>query len=518
MKIRILTENIKGLGLGHVVRSYNLAYEFSKIGYEVDLFIRGNADFKNFINKQEKINNIYVLSIQWEDIKNPNMLETDICIIDSYEINNFSIFLEHSRVLVIFDDDLRHLDFLTNTIKYNNNKNIFLLNINGLYDTQSIQKDISNNIFSGLEYVLLNDCFKDSNLCNLKYKYEFFVCLGGEDSKDKSMEISKQLQNFSKYIAVVVGPNYKGKLLDSNEFNKQNIAVFHNITQKEIALLMATSKYCIVSGGGIVFEALKLCKNVYTINLAFNQDKQLQVLESKNLITQIKLPLKQDMFNNIKDKKNYISDKIGVSIHDFISKIIMLSINQNINSIKQKGQKNFSIDNLYAINFCNMTNKEIQNILKYRNHPFIRNKMYSDNIIDEKTHYNFIESLKNNEYSKYFLVQENNCDIGVINLIRINIKHKQAYLGIYKNPFLDNDKHKSYGHLLMKMIKYIAFKHYNLNMLYLEVISINEIAIKFYEKEGFKLLGKLENGFRIYENGEEIFHDILIYGIKNIDK
>ncbi len=512
MRICILTESIKGFGLGHVVRCYNLAYKFAKIGYEVDLFIRGNANFKDFIDKQEIIKNIYPLSIQWEDIKNPFLLKSDICIIDSYEISDFSMFLQYAKILVIIDDDGRHLNFLTNTIENDVDKrSIFLLNMNGYYNTQTIKQNVLNNIFSGLEYATLNACFKDSKLDNIESKYDFFVCLGGEDAKDKSMTIAEQLQEQSNNTAIVVGANYKGRLLEHNTHIK-NTKIYHNITQKEIALLMAASKNCIVSGGGIVFEALKLCKNVFAMNLASNQDKQLQILENQNLLKQIKLPIQEGTFKDIKQYNN-IKDKISSNIDSMVSELAMLALNKNIEVIHDKKPKNFSLDNLHAINFCNISNKEIDDVLTYRNHKFVREQMYGNNIIDAKTHYSFIESLRNNEHSKYFLVKEDQCDIGVISLTRINIKHKQTYIGIYKNPLLD--KHKSYGHLLMKMIKYIAFEHYNLNMLYLEVMATNQIAIKFYEKEGFGLFGRLENGFRIYENGDERFCDILIYGLRN---
>ena len=148
-------------------------------------------------------------------------------------------------------------------------------------------------------------------------------------------------------------------------------------------------------------------------------------------------------------------------------------------------------------------------VLNYRNHPFVRENMYGSSIINAQTHHNFLQSLHNNETSRYFLVQDciamptiesmQTHDIGVINLSRINLRHQHAYLGIYKNPFLAKTNQR-YGQKLMQMIKHIAFKHYNLYMLYLEVIATNANAINFYEREGFSYLGVLNQAFKIKEN------------------
>lgn len=562
MKIRILTESIAGLGLGHVVRSFNLALVFIKMGYKVDFFVRGNADFMGFLKKQEcdiafsYTSNFYPLHIQWENIVNPSLLECDICIVDSYYIDNFTLLRQYANILVIFDDDGRHEEILRSYLKgcnltHENTEaihsqqkakgKIFLFNQNGFYKAKystniphqcgDINQHFLNHVFSGLEYALLNPCFQNPTLKNLAKENEFFVCLGGEDLQDKSAEIFSQLQEISESVTIVVGANYKGQLLtspflvqDSQSYlnaSKQPYRIFHNISQSHLALLMATSKHCIVSGGGIVFEALKLCKSVFVLNLASNQDQQIHILVAQKKVLELTLPLQKTSIQE-SISHTHTANNIGSCLEKCVAYLALENLNSSLQQTKKV--KNFTLREFHAIDFCNINSQEALRILSYRNHPFIRKNMYGSNEIDEKTHFTFIQSLRNESTLKYFLVQGFGLDIGVISLTRINLKHKHAYLGIYKNPFLQPKEmykntslkqYRSYGALLMAMIKHIAFKCYNLEMLYLEVVESNTKAIAFYENEGFEYLGKLKNGFRLYDECHERFCNILIYGIQN---
>ena len=564
MTIRILTEHERGLGLGHVARCYNLAHAFVSMGYNVDLFVRGNAPFMPFIEKQGKLANdnakCYVLALQWENIENPALLASDICIIDSYMIDDFTPFLESTKILVLLDDFGRYLESLKQILQKRNAKNaeIFLLNPNGFYKTQDMAQNIKEHIISGLQYALLNPYFHDASLTNKAKSCDFLVCLGGEDSNDISSVMFNQLLEFAKSITIIVGASYKGSLLNSKylckdflQDSKKPYIIYHNITQMQVANLLAQTKHCIVSGGGIVFEALKLCQSVFVVNLATNQDIQIEMLSKQNLVTQITLPLKQSYFNTKTNaRQNELCKDIGSSISNLTTKLALLALNKNI-TIAKKKHANFSLDNYTAINFCNLSQSEIMRVLNYRNHPFVRENMYGSSIINAQTHHNFLQSLHNNETSRYFLVQDciamptiesmQTHDIGVINLSRINLRHQHAYLGIYKNPFLAKTNQR-YGQKLMQMIKHIAFKHYNLYMLYLEVIATNTNAIKFYEREGFSYLGVLNQAFKIKENtthnannkdieknqeanksninkdnkySKETFCDIFIYGMQN---
>ena len=63
--------------------------------------------------------------------------------------------------------------------------------------------------------------------------------------------------------------------------------------------------------------------------------------------------------------------------------------------------------------------------------------MYSDEIISQEEHFNFIENLKKDNKNFYWIVYKDEEFIGVISLNDISFKNKNAYIGLYSNPFCD---------------------------------------------------------------------------------
>lgn len=490
MKIKILTERLLEGGLGHVFRCLNLAQLFLDKGYEVSFFVRGDTfGLGKIINKHEKI---YFLNISWEFIKDPSMLNNDICIIDSYQIKNFDNFIANSKIVMFLCDDFRKRHFL----KY---KNVYILNQNGIYKNL----DLRERVFSGIEFAIINNCFKLNSFFNSDKKiFKYFISFGAEDKDDLSFEA---FNHFSDCV-IVLGIGYTGKLnkfRNKTENKLKKCKLIFNSSQENIARLISISTYSIVSGGGILLEALHLCEFIFCKNSAENQILQIESFKDHiNIISNFK------MVENI---NNIVQNKLIGKVGKKKEKIVLDLTFECINSDLKKKSQNFSLDNLEAINFCNMNVDETEMILNWRNHENVRKYMLDNDIIKLQNHLAFIKSLEKSRIAKYFLVKEinkrNKEYIGVIALSRINIKHKNAYLGIYKNPFSNS----SFGSKLIKIIKHICFI-LELEMLYLETVATNLRGIRLYEKEGFNFLGTLKNGF--FEKSEDKFKDILIYGIK----
>lgn len=171
-------------------------------------------------------------------------------------------------------------------------------------------------------------------------------------------------------------------------------------------------------------------------------------------------------------------------------------------------RQDFTIDKLKVKNFVTLSSEEIEFVRSFRNHNEIRKWMYSDDIIPLQDHINFINSLKENDRNYYWLVKMEEKYIGVISLSRIDFKHRNAYLGIYANPFLVS---RGKGKLLIKCIKKLAFDYANLHTLKIEVMDTNEKAINFYKKVGFSDEGRLKEF--LYRNGN--WHDMVVMGIIN---
>ena len=166
------------------------------------------------------------------------------------------------------------------------------------------------------------------------------------------------------------------------------------------------------------------------------------------------------------------------------------------------------VDGSIIINFINLTPEEKEMVRNWRNHESIRKVMYSDHIISREEHAHFIEQLKEDTRNSYWVVKKKGEHIGTISLNRIDIRNKNAYMGIYTNP---GKKISGAGSILIENLKYLAFHVAGLHTLKLEVLQENEQAIIFYIKSGFIEEGRLKE----YIFKDNKWSDMVIMGIIN---
>lgn len=133
----------------------------------------------------------------------------------------------------------------------------------------------------------------------------------------------------------------------------------------------------------------------------------------------------------------------------------------------------------HLTNFTDLDDEKKLTILSWRNDPNIRIWMYDDSIIEKDSHLKFIENLKNNETKQYFLVSDQNQDIGVIYFI--DITTESAEFGIYSNPNV-----KNVGKTLMETIINYGFHTLKVKKLKAEVFENNIKAISLYNRFNFK--------------------------------
>lgn len=124
-------------------------------------------------------------------------------------------------------------------------------------------------------------------------------------------------------------------------------------------------------------------------------------------------------------------------------------------------------------------------VLEWRNHPDIRAYMYNTGVISQKTHLEFIENLKTKENKRYFLIQRENENIGVIDFT--DITPRSATMGIYANPYLTQ---KGIGSILLQAIMDYAFDILKVETLKAEVFASNTKAKTLYKKFGFRAMSQ----------------------------
>ncbi len=133
--------------------------------------------------------------------------------------------------------------------------------------------------------------------------------------------------------------------------------------------------------------------------------------------------------------------------------------------------------------FFDLSHEEKLMILDWRNDINVRKWMYSSEIVLEKNHLNFIESLKKNDAKQYFSVFKDGKIIGVVYFTKINKEKNKCEFGLYANPFL---KTVGTGSLLMETGVRYAYDFLKMTKLKLEVFEENLRAQSLYKKYGFK--------------------------------
>lgn len=168
-------------------------------------------------------------------------------------------------------------------------------------------------------------------------------------------------------------------------------------------------------------------------------------------------------------------------------------------------KNDFNKGSVKIINFINLNESIKEEILKWRNHDTIRNWMLNDSIINITEHLRFIKNLKKDMHNTYYCVYKDNFNIGVIYFSKINYNSKNAYLGLYSNPFINL---KGRGKILLESLEYIFFEVAKFHTLKLEVLENNEIAINLYKKFNYIEEGRLKEF--VYRNS--LWLDLIIMG------
>lgn len=179
---------------------------------------------------------------------------------------------------------------------------------------------------------------------------------------------------------------------------------------------------------------------------------------------------------------------------------------------------------IMGLNFTTLCEDDVQRVLAMRNDRRVASFMYAQSISLE-AHREFIDSLKDNPRSKYWLFKCGGVVLGVGSLSKISLHNAHAYIGIYTNPFLSKQQRRalcegsafsSVGEMVLAALEQ-AGRELGLHALYLEVLESNAHARAFYERSGFALQGRLREFIRANTPASpneltQSFADVCVYG------
>lgn len=133
-----------------------------------------------------------------------------------------------------------------------------------------------------------------------------------------------------------------------------------------------------------------------------------------------------------------------------------------------------------------MTDDDLMMVLEWRNHPNVREHMYTTHVISEVEHRAYFARVKNDFTKKYLIcVDEEGAPVGVVNFVDINRANGTAFWGFYSG----DQSRRGVGTQMEFLALAHAFEVLDLRKLNAEVLSTNPAVLAFHEKFGFQVEG-----------------------------
>jgi len=131
---------------------------------------------------------------------------------------------------------------------------------------------------SGLKYAIIRDEFKVLTINKVKSNKTVLVAIGGADVKNQCADIVPLLLDWGYRVNLISGP----LTLSSTTEKHPNLDIFHN--PRNFPEIMNKSDWCIVNGGGCLFESLYLNKPTYVFPQSQNEENIAHYLSEKKLV------------------------------------------------------------------------------------------------------------------------------------------------------------------------------------------------------------------------------------------
>lgn len=149
--------------------------------------------------------------------------------------------------------------------------------------------------------------------------------------------------------------------------------------------------------------------------------------------------------------------------------------------------------------------EEIELMLQWRNAPSTRVHMYNQDIISEKSHFEWWSRTKKRGDCHYFMFEDGEKPLGIVAFTSIDLKNSNSSWAFYAAP----DAPRGTGTRMEILALDFAFDVLMLHKLHCEVLSSNEAVIRLHQKFGFKVEGVFRGQFLL----DEYFIDIIRLGI-----
>lgn len=259
MKILFRCDSSSTIGLGHVMRDFVLAKEFSE-----DEIHFACQNLKGNINKTIPYP-LHVLSSNdpKELIELIKTLHVDLLIIDHYGITyqEEKAIKEATKVQILSFDDTYEKHYCD-----------ILLNHNISADALRYKNLVPSHceLRCGSAYTLIRDEFKKEKEKKRDKTYDVLLAMGGADSANLNIPILKKLPSSYQVSVLTTSANANLEALKEYVKDKPNISL--HVNSQEVAKLINQSRFAITTPSVMVHEILYMDIPFLAIKTASNQD------------------------------------------------------------------------------------------------------------------------------------------------------------------------------------------------------------------------------------------------------
>ncbi len=471
MKIKILTEGGKNIGLGHISRCVALYEEAHRRNIDVQLLIYGDVSDVEILSGKNVVNKNWID----EHFLQGNIQQNDYVIVDSYlaKTNIYQIIYKQAKN-VIYIDDTNRIQYPKGTI------------INPAIDISELDYGENNKVISGANYILLRTPFNQKICKPIREINRVLVMIGGTDIKNITPKIINTVCKENPNIDFDIVVN------NSEQYNiRKNVKLHNNLNAEEMFSIMSKCDLAITGAGQTIYELMATSTPFIAIQVAYNQ---------KNNINTIKKYISNDI---VVDCTNEVDiESIKTKFYKLKSNSVRKEILQKqSNIIDTQGNKRI-IDELIGpyISIRIVQPDDVKNVFELSNKEYVRQYSINKNLIKWEDHINWFKNTINREDVEFYIVCDS--DSNFLGQVRFNIEHSDAIISI---SLCESIKGKGLGKIILyKSIHKVLSINDNIQRVIAFISKENIASKKLFEGAGFDNVD-VENDIMRYELQREKF-------------
>lgn len=159
------------------------------------------------------------------------------------------------------------------------------------------------------------------------------------------------------------------------------------------------------------------------------------------------------------------------------------------------------------LKFLRLSERHLEQVRQWRNLPAVKQYMLTERQISAEDQKKWFEKIKNDLTKKYWVVNVDGKDIGVVNLDNIDLENQRCTWGVYIGE--ESERGKGVGQQVELHVMRYVFETLRLNKFWGQTLESNERMLAIHRKCGYTVEGTLRE--HIYK--DQNFHNVVVVSI-----